>query len=248
MTDKLPCTGRISLASEKIVDIFNLKSEDLNVWDIAWALSQINRYNGCTPIPFDVLSHTGLVYALYMAEHTTPESRNPSTILALLLHDAAEAFIGDIPVSLKTLDQMAWLCELEDELLQVIFNRFGLDWQSIDWETISRYDNMAGNVEVHWLKPKTKSDEYFTKVQVEMPFAYKPLSKARPIEWVKLVYAGAQHFHVVDMDALFATPPLLEPYIDTAELPSVSSTQTVVEGDASFPALRDSSDVDNMRV
>lgn len=238
------------MASEKIVNIFDLKPEDINAWDMAWALSQINRYNGCTPVPFDVLSHTGLVYALYMAEHTTVESRNPGTILALLLHDAPEAFIGDIPLPTKSLDQMAWLRELEDEILQVIFTRFGLDWQSVEWEMVKRYDNMAGNVEIHWLKPTSNNDPYFQRLQVEMPFPYKPLSKARPIDLVKLLYAGAQHFKAHDIDALFATPPILEPYIDASDLPGDKSAETkvVVEGDTSFPTIRDSSDIDNMKV
>ena len=83
----------------KFVDVLDLKPEDINAYDIAWALAHTNRYNGMAATPWDVLSHTGLAYMLYV-KHTQGQT-DPATVLALLLHDASEAYLGDIIGLLK---------------------------------------------------------------------------------------------------------------------------------------------------
>jgi hypothetical protein len=235
------------MASEKIVDIFDLKSEDINAWDIAWALSNINRYNGCTPVPWDVLSHTGMAYKLYMIDHAG--DINPATVLAILLHDASEAYAGDIPRPIKALDQMAWYHELEDQISQLIFERFGLNWQAVDWETVKKYDRMSGQVELHWLKPTSNNAPCF-QPQVSVPKMQK-LGKARPEELIGLLYQGAQQFGAKDLDVLFAIPSILDPYIQSrpATQPQETAVEQHVPVDADgFPIARSRADLDNMRV
>lgn len=227
--------GKLSLVNEKIVDLFDIKSEDINAWTIAWSLSQTNRYNGQTPVPWDVLSHTAMCYSLYLSDHKEP---NPTTALAILLHDASEAFLGDIIHPLKMLPAMAWYSELEDSITQTIFERFGLDWQTIDWKTIKEYDYLSVKHELHWLKPTTNEHEFFRFT--ETPVArFRKLGKAQPWEYIPILKEAAEHFGAKDIEALFDIPVILKPYLEHTE-------KTVEE--VSIPAPRDSADVDNMRV
>jgi hypothetical protein len=227
--------GKLSLVSERIVDLFDIKSSDINAWDIAWGLSQANRYNGQTPVPWDVLSHTAMCYALYMADGRV----DPATALAILLHDAAEALIGEVVHPLKMMPQMAWFAELEDSITQTIFERFGLDWHAVDWKTLKHYDYLSVTHEIHWLKPTTNQDPFFRHIDVPIQ-NYRKLAKAQPKEYVGLLYQGARHFGAKDMQTLFEIPKILEPYI--------GAPAEVVSDDAVIPPPRSSADVDNMRI
>lgn len=236
--------GKLSLVSERIVDLFDIKSSDINAWDMAWGMSQAVRYNGQTPVPWDVLSHTAMCYALYRAEHK--DDTDPATALAILLHDGAEAYLGEIVHPIKMMPQMAWFVEIEDALLQTIFERFGLNWQSVDWETVKHYDALSVNHEIHWLKPTSNQDPFFSRVvDVKIP-KYLRLSKARPSEYIGLIYQGAKHFGAKDVDKLFEIPKILEPYIDSD--PVKAQQEAVATGDVTFPARQSTADIDNLKV
>lgn len=59
--------------------------------EIAHALAQINRFNGHARRPYSVAEHSLLVAAIAAADGATPEQQ-----LAALLHDAHEAYTGDL--------------------------------------------------------------------------------------------------------------------------------------------------------
>ncbi len=94
------------------------RSEDLDIRDIAHSLSLQCRFNG----------HCREFYSV--AEHSVRVAAQLPEELALwgLLHDAAEAYLGDLTRPLKRQDEAQWFNEAEDRLLEVIAQTFGLSW------------------------------------------------------------------------------------------------------------------------
>lgn len=89
--------------------------EDVSPLDIAHALSNICRFGGHTRVHYSVAEHCVIL------SHVV----RPENALAALLHDAAEAYMGDMVRPLKR--HMPQYAEAEDTLLATIFYVFGLE-------------------------------------------------------------------------------------------------------------------------
>lgn len=74
------------------------QAEDVAIEDIAHALSMTCRYNGHCREFYSVAEHSMLL-AVYLKR--TPLASDREAQLAALLHDAAEAYLSDVPKSLK---------------------------------------------------------------------------------------------------------------------------------------------------
>lgn len=84
------------------------------VQDIAYALSNINRFNGHTNFPYSVAQHSVSV------SHAVPAE----DAYDALMHDAAEAYIGDIAKPLKQL--LPDYQKIEAHVEEVIFRALGV--------------------------------------------------------------------------------------------------------------------------
>lgn len=91
------------------------RADDVNLIDIAHALSNTCRYGG----------HSARFYSV--AEHSVYVSRIVPSLEALL-HDAAEAYspFGDVPRPIK--HAVPWVVPIEDRIEQAIAEHFGLPW------------------------------------------------------------------------------------------------------------------------
>lgn len=86
--------------SGKYFDFINPHRNEYNIKDIAHALSNVCRFAGHTREFYSVAQHSVLV-ARYVMRHTAP--MHIDFARAALLHDAAEAYLGDITRPLKQL-------------------------------------------------------------------------------------------------------------------------------------------------
>lgn len=105
------------------IDPLNPTVEDINIEDIAHALARQCRYNGHCEGHLSVARHS--IWVSYVLELG---GRNLRTQLAGLLHDSAEAYLGDLVRPLKHTEFGAMYLEAEKRLETVIAERFGLEY------------------------------------------------------------------------------------------------------------------------
>ena len=89
----------------------------IDIRDIAHALSMICRGNGQVTGFFSVAQH-----CVNCAREAEARKLSGRVILACLLHDAAEAYLSDVPRPLKSF--MPQYLEVEDRLLGMVYEKF----------------------------------------------------------------------------------------------------------------------------
>lgn len=120
-----------------LVDLAAFTSDSVRMPDIAHALSLINRFTGHTVQPYTVAQHSVMVSHLCPPEHA----------LWGLLHDASEAYLGDVSRPLKHM--LPEYRKLESHVQQQIARRFHLEWPMP--ECIHEADVRALLFEKEWL-------------------------------------------------------------------------------------------------
>jgi hypothetical protein len=103
----------------RYVKPFELTREDIHIEDIAHALSNICRFTGHTSSFYSVAQH-----CVIMSQQ--PDIYRAKAGLHALLHDAAEAYLGDLCTPLKKLPEMAVFCEAELRARVAIAEHFNL--------------------------------------------------------------------------------------------------------------------------
>lgn len=101
------------------------RPDDIDIQDIAHALSNVGRYNGHAKRFYSVAEHSILV-ALHVAWHEEPDDDRRRITLAALLHDASEAYLCDVPRPLKRMPEMVGYRSMERAVESVIAECFGL--------------------------------------------------------------------------------------------------------------------------
>lgn len=107
---------KVMTSSKREVDLLVPDPGTIVIQDIGHHLSQVNRYNGGCPFPFSVAQHS------LMVSYLLPEGLE----LEGLLHDPAEAYVGD---DVKQKKNVVPGCKgLETRIHKVICDKFGLRW------------------------------------------------------------------------------------------------------------------------
>lgn len=133
---------------------FAPRLEDINIEDIAHALSNIPRFGGHTNTFYSVAQHAWDVSLMVSSMHAGYG----------LLHDAAEAYLLDVPTPIK--QQMLFMVpgvsgprsfkDVEWNLLTTIFARFGLERCAELPLQVKRCDYQAYQNERAALLPETE--------------------------------------------------------------------------------------------
>lgn len=106
-----------------MIDPFDPHIDQIAIEDIVHSLSLQCRFNGHTNYMYSVARH-----CIYVADHLERQGASPIAQLCGLMHDAAEAYMCDIPTPIKIRPEMAFYREAEDKLLELIATKFSLPW------------------------------------------------------------------------------------------------------------------------
>lgn len=123
------------------------KPAEILIEDIAHALSHQNRFNGHLKWPYTVAQHSVLV-SKYVEQRITTD-RN--TLLFALLHDAAEAYIGDVIRPVKY--NLPLFKEIEDKIMDAVARKFGFTMGKKATAIVKTADNLMCAAEKRDLHP-----------------------------------------------------------------------------------------------
>lgn len=134
----------IQLASGRYFDYTNFGSKDIDIRDIAHALSKLCRYTGHCKTFYSVAQHSVHV------SNIVP----PKFALEGLLHDASEAYCGDVNRPLKLL--LPEYRAIEAAVDRAVRTRYGLP--EVESPEVKEADNILLVTESRDLMPKCPDD------------------------------------------------------------------------------------------
>lgn len=135
---------------------FDVQARDIDILDIAHALSNMCRFGGHTNKFYSVAQHSVLVSLILPDELK----------LRGLLHDASEAYLVDVPRPLKKIADFSAYRRIERETQEVIYTKYGLS--AHDVLEIHYADNLALATEARDLMgdPEWAHDMETSKVKI----------------------------------------------------------------------------------
>lgn len=172
---------KFNTVTGKLLDLNKLNAREIDIEDIATALSFQCRYNGMVKHFYSVAQHSVILARVIMS--LRPSSDN--LIKHVLLHDAAEAYIGDMPRNLK--EQLPEFKKIERKIEKVIHKAFGLKLLSRqDKEFLSKLDKDICGQEISILQTIIDPDLLSWSVQSKFNFplalknaAFKQMTPSR---------------------------------------------------------------------
>lgn len=112
----------IRLVSGHYLDLANPMPDQFEIDDIAGGLSRICRFGGQCPQFYSVAEHS-----IVCAEIALRDGLPREAVEAALMHDASEAFVGDVVKPLKIM--MPEYDRIEARILKVIGERYDIDFE-----------------------------------------------------------------------------------------------------------------------
>lgn len=135
MSPAIERNGAFRTYTGRTVRYLDPRPEDIAIEDIARGLAMKCRWNGHLHRFYSVAEHSLRVAAIV----------SPANRLWALLHDAAEAYLNDIPKPLKELPEMAPYREAEARMMRAICERFLLPFE--EPEEVRRADRWMLGIE-----------------------------------------------------------------------------------------------------
>lgn len=111
---------RIQMRSGLAVDPFNLRAEDVRLYDIVWNLKYENRFGGNLGA-WSVAQHSLCVHDLVKSW-----GGSELAVKEALAHDFTEAYLRDIPKPVKMRPEMSGYRMAEADAKEVIFRALGI--------------------------------------------------------------------------------------------------------------------------
>ena len=132
----------------------NPNPQDIDIEDIAHALSLICRANGHFKYFYSVAQH-----CIACAEEAVERGCSVEVILGCLLHDASEAYLCDVTRPVKK--HITQYLQAEEKLQEVIWKRFiGRELTDVEKKQIFEIDDDILSMEFHLLMPEDLNEDY----------------------------------------------------------------------------------------
>lgn len=155
----------MTTATGRDVNPLALTPGDIEIESISHALAHTNRYGGHTAWAYSVAQHS------FLLSQVVPHR----LAKAALMHDAHEAYIGDVSRPVK--QHVPAFRKLEDSLSNVIAMRFGIDLDDLD--EIKWYDVAISIDEMSVLMPKVDPQLYVNHHALNVPIKVWGAGKAK---------------------------------------------------------------------
>lgn len=127
----------------KRFDLLEAKPGDVCLEDIAASLSKQCRFNGHTRRFYSVAQHS-----VYVAQHVDRRFR-----LAALMHDAHEAYVGDLVSPVKVSIDSQIFRDIENVIKKAVEERFEIEWSPAQRDAIEVADKRMLTTERRQLLP-----------------------------------------------------------------------------------------------
>jgi len=170
----------ITTYTGKHFDPVNPDMTQVDIQDIAHALSMICRGNGHVKTFFSVGQH-----CINAAREAIKRGYSQRVILACLLHDASEGYMSDVPRPLKT-SMPEYVC-IEEHLLNLIYGKFlGSTLTEEENKMVKQIDNDLLYYDLKELLNEC-SDGPAPNLHIELNYEFIPF------EYVKQTYLELYH-------------------------------------------------------
>jgi len=119
----------------RAVDLDRFREDDVDIEDIAHSLSMQCRYNGHTKQFYSVAEHS-----IHISNHLALCAYGPTVQLAGLLHDAHEAYVGDIIRPIVQDKMMLSFRRIRDAVQAVIESKFVIMLKPAERDAVDMLD------------------------------------------------------------------------------------------------------------
>jgi len=146
-----------------------IKAEELVLEDIAHSLSLQCRFNGMTDRFYSVAEHcvrAALIFGEEVAKDGTGNLK-PRSCMAMLMHDASEAYLTDVPTPVKLLLGAAYY-DVERRLMGAVSRKYGFEqqWKSKKFQGIlERIDKQLLHSELKTMFTLPEGEEWYKEIE-----------------------------------------------------------------------------------
>lgn len=140
----------VDTSSGRVIDLLELKPEQIEFESIAHSLSQQCRFAGHTRKFYSVAEHCYNLSIVVAGAEKLEQPDLSLAVLAILVHDAAEAYIGDIITPVK--QSAPIIMRVEDKIMETVWQRLGINGGNMQG-LIKKYDKIALASEMWALLP-----------------------------------------------------------------------------------------------
>lgn len=194
--------------SGRRIDLPSPQRGQVHIGDVAVQLSRIPRFVGATLEPWNVAAHSLHCSALAEADGASLQAQ-----LAALLHDAHEAYMGDIPSPFKQAvmaEAGSMWCPLklaEDKLQVAVLHQLGsLDCYEANRAAVKHWDLVSLATERKYLMHAAAMDAPWPMLAGIEPAPW-PITGVRGMGWVDWADDFQERYHLLVAAIYFTTNP-----------------------------------------